>query len=507
MRFRDAWGLFALIAVLMAPVATVAAAGGDAIELVYDCRLVNGKPVIEPTPGPRRRYDIIGNRDERPYHACRDGEGQDCRTMMVHSFKVRCGGKIVPWPEIARQIRYRRVGGSFIDNGKLNLVMAQDGRPKPLRFVLPAGYAPLGEVGARLVLGEDKIRRHPAGPPMPPEMAGADDVAGEAAEGDEAGAVGTVSVDVEDMPAAQAIPALLDNAGLFDTWKTVVHTAEASQAGVGLGASAGGQTGSFSQGVGGAFWYIGAGLAALMLLAFVFVQQRRMSGRETGGLFAAAAVLRGGGARDGITPVPVVASTLDRLGEALAGVGATLRARWLSLKWRSLRAGKPWDWHNVNIANGAKSAEALFEKADAAVRGLNTASVLRDTLIMELNSVRQRLDQLRSGGAEDGRTARLAASLRAVVRDLERIGRIAESASVSFKGDRDGVLIPKTRAQAFEVLGLNPDTPDATLKRIVDALRMGWHPDHARDEADRTQREERTKQINIAWDLIVGRRG
>jgi curved DNA-binding protein CbpA len=37
---------------------------------------------------------------------------------------------------------------------------------------------------------------------------------------------------------------------------------------------------------------------------------------------------------------------------------------------------------------------------------------------------------------------------------------------------------------------------------VVDGLRQSWHPDHAKDEPDRQRREERIKQINIAWDLI-----
>jgi DnaJ-class molecular chaperone len=35
---------------------------------------------------------------------------------------------------------------------------------------------------------------------------------------------------------------------------------------------------------------------------------------------------------------------------------------------------------------------------------------------------------------------------------------------------------------------------------------MTWHPDHARDEQDRLLREDRIKQINIAWELISDKR-
>ena len=47
---------------------------------------------------------------------------------------------------------------------------------------------------------------------------------------------------------------------------------------------------------------------------------------------------------------------------------------------------------------------------------------------------------------------------------------------------------------------------ESIAKKLVDALRMNWHPDHAKDDADRCQREDRIKEINIAWELINGKR-
>jgi hypothetical protein len=68
--------------------------------------------------------------------------------------------------------------------------------------------------------------------------------------------------------------------------------------------------------------------------------------------------------------------------------------------------------------------------------------------------------------------------------------------------------IPRTRSEAIEILGMGvmPDANLAAIKKIVDGLRQSWHPDLARDEADRTLREQRMKQINAAWDIIAGRR-
>lgn len=68
--------------------------------------------------------------------------------------------------------------------------------------------------------------------------------------------------------------------------------------------------------------------------------------------------------------------------------------------------------------------------------------------------------------------------------------------------------VPITRKQALEVLGMGvaPDASQAALKRVVDGLRMTWHPDLAIDPADRLEREIRIKQINAAWDILSGRR-
>ena len=68
--------------------------------------------------------------------------------------------------------------------------------------------------------------------------------------------------------------------------------------------------------------------------------------------------------------------------------------------------------------------------------------------------------------------------------------------------------MPRTRAEALEVLGMGlaPDLNEAAIKKIIDGLRMSWHPDHATDDADRATRELRLKQINAAWDIIAGPR-
>jgi hypothetical protein len=68
--------------------------------------------------------------------------------------------------------------------------------------------------------------------------------------------------------------------------------------------------------------------------------------------------------------------------------------------------------------------------------------------------------------------------------------------------------MPTTREEALEVLGIGiaPSANATAIKKIVDGLRMSWHPDHATDETDRALREHRSKQINAAWEILQGQR-
>jgi hypothetical protein len=62
--------------------------------------------------------------------------------------------------------------------------------------------------------------------------------------------------------------------------------------------------------------------------------------------------------------------------------------------------------------------------------------------------------------------------------------------------------VPTTRDEALQVLGAGPDASAAVLKKIVDGLRMSWHPDHAKTPEEYTARHERMRQINVAWDVL-----
>ena len=66
--------------------------------------------------------------------------------------------------------------------------------------------------------------------------------------------------------------------------------------------------------------------------------------------------------------------------------------------------------------------------------------------------------------------------------------------------------LPATKREALDVLGVDPRAGRETIKSTVTRLRRALHPDYALDDEDRLLRERRLKQINVAWDILGGKR-
>ncbi len=200
------------------------------------------------------------------------------------------------------------------------------------------------------------------------------------------------------------------------------------------------------------------------------------------------------------------------------------------------RTGRLWDFVTGSLSRGAAAFGRSYESWKAAsasdeaeeeedgsnpighvharlheiehlVASLPGDLLLRDVLASELDSLYDRTADLGRRAAQIG-PEKLRSAVRAITRDLDRIARIAQGAMPAWEERASTAEAdpPSTIFEAYRILGLNPDAPDAAVKKIVDALRMSWHPDHARDEADRLHREQRIKQINAAWDLLKVRR-
>lgn len=188
--------------------------------------------------------------------------------------------------------------------------------------------------------------------------------------------------------------------------------------------------------------------------------------------------------------------------EAFVGLRSKLERSWE----KSAEAAPPDD-----LANALLILQARLIEADLAVSSLAPHLLLRDVLLAEIHTIRVRFSDLERHLSRRV-PQKSAAAVRNLLRELDRIGRIANSAAQggADRGEAGGYTddhdAPQTMADACRVLGINPDAAPAVAKKLVDALRMSWHPDLARDEIDRRSRESRMKQINAAWDLVKSQR-
>jgi hypothetical protein len=172
--------------------------------------------------------------------------------------------------------------------------------------------------------------------------------------------------------------------------------------------------------------------------------------------------------------------------------------------WRSQASSADTHIDDVETSQALAPARTRLNETEFLVSMLPADLLLRNVLTSELDGLHDRVADLERRESQFS-PDRLKSALRSIMRDLDRIGRIAQGAmpaSEEMRASTPEPDAPSTIFEAYRALGLNPDAPDAAVKKIVDALRMSWHPDHARDEADRRYREARIKQVNAAWDLL-----
>lgn len=162
-------------------------------------------------------------------------------------------------------------------------------------------------------------------------------------------------------------------------------------------------------------------------------------------------------------------------------------------------------------------AASLWRDAEAAVLRLDQSAPIRTHLLDELRQVEQRLSRdvntetMTSGALTTQMSSEywrlLRQRLRRTIRDLDRILATA-LAAIETLGDQAGEQprIPKTRDEALLVLGASQGADAEVLGRLVKALRQCWHPDLAQTDADRVYRDARLTQINVAYDILTGRR-
>jgi hypothetical protein len=144
-------------------------------------------------------------------------------------------------------------------------------------------------------------------------------------------------------------------------------------------------------------------------------------------------------------------------------------------------------------------------RALSAINSLARVPALQNTLHKELDSIKRLLGftpQSQGASGEKRDWSQIKSQLMLSLQGTQRIIGIAEAARTSFSVHPAALEVITTRLEAYAFLGINASSSETVLKKAVNALRQCWHPDLATDEEDRRLREVRTKQINVAWDLI-----
>ncbi len=436
-------GLTAIAAMATA----LASPGAEAEELVmpYACRVEAGQVLL--TPSAPLSYPVAGQREEVPFAECAGwGPQSACTTMTVHRFELPCGGVKVTWAQVAAAARSAGVA---------------------LPAGLPKGFAPVGALNARLVF-----------PALARFSSHKDRVVSETLSAD--------SVVERMLPADRKARKPAEP----EPWQTVV-TAEMRAETPGTALRLAGVAG---------------GLLALVFAIGLVAARRNVAHAWAHRAQAFSTSL----------PQRVSEGSL----QMVRAISRTIADRFRR-KPRLVTSERD----RTALMNALAMAIARLAEAELQVGSLPRALLLREVLQSELDQLRGRVDDIER--AIDQRPVqKSAAMVRGILRELDRVSRIAQGAAQDTSAARDeqpeaqtagnaagspfqargGMRMPQSVQEAYQMLGINDDAAPNVAKKLVDALRMSWHPDFARDEADRQVREARMKQINAAWDLIRSRR-
>ena len=444
------------------------------------CTVQGGRVSLAPAAA-ERTYRILGAHENHPFTACAPSAPDVCRTWTVHKFDIACDGGRVAWINVVAAFLEATPRRAWVEGGRVHFRMgprwngpAYDGACDPQRnaggpspecrrsaqadggavIALPAGFAPMLSTGGRFV------------PVTPPQT------------------IAAVEPPKEQRPPAQTLlptprPALDTSAKPRDPAVVRPPTLVATPP----PADSGGWETTTAPTFGADAFDVDAAqrkrifvlvMIAMMMATLSFViAQRWWSDRLT----------------------PLLSRKPSRGSAASAAPPAT------SAPGHPEQHNAEADVVTALIAGAVNTHQAVRQ----IVAGLK-ALTLRDVLTADLDDVRRALlSPDLAAQVTEHRWREVRSAVEGIVGDLERVRRMAVSAAALELGARSPAAMPETAAEAFDILGVNADARPVVVKKIVDALRQSWHPDLARSEDDRRAREDRIKQINVAWDLISAR--
>lgn len=529
---RRGAGLLALATLLL----PVEAHANELLVMPYSCSMVGGQPLL--SPGPEQGHRIAGSRDQRRFSACSPVNPDMCREWTVHRFDLDCDGTRVPWVSVVaatnegsrrawllngrlvlrmgprwslpaddpcaldtdpdRRFEYRRMRRSCADR----LALA----PPPV-VEMPFGYAPMLGINGIFVKAGPNVAGRPS--PLPPVAA---------APPGALGAPGTRPSPHNPMPdlfpepqrawpQAERDPFADEPAAPAVPPQTVPQPQPAPK-------------------VAAAAPPIPSPTADAPKVAPVeskpavppAAPQVNLGPRIVANPPAPPAVAVGEAPKTAAVPAKPGAAEASKIAAASpppkAAEPPPRKAADAPAALRGPAAEPESDGSGVSLLSVFRTTTvgALVAFGGLALGLLAAFALARRNEHVRDSRVRPRdLTSVSLGDRRAKPPARIANARgnlppNAAASAMSRVpGQAAAAASAAAElGDR----MPETRSEALQVLGIGmaPTANEAAIKKVVDGLRQSWHPDLAKDEADRTLRELRSKQINSAWELLRNQR-
>ena len=413
----------------------------DLLVMPYACAIVGGRALL--TPAQNQGHRIIGGREQRSFRACSTVDPTLCRQWTIHRFDMDCDGTPLPWATVVANARPDR---GWLENGRLHVRM-------PPNWNLPADDPCAG--GQRWRYGH--LQRYCADrraltPPASVEMP--------------SGFAPLLGID--------AIFVTPKSASQVAAYSSQLPAATPYSANVARSASEPHQSEAPKPSV-----------------------HEPPPAKEP----AAHPELSSAAPTAAALPTPVVPRIINRPG-AVAEPTPFLPATAAAQTTSSLR-----EVPVLSMSPDAAGPETTsLSSPRAAVAVLASVLVALTTVVLLLARGRRprvgpNRDIARVSIGEPRRE-------RAVV-PQEHAAPEPSAIWSTAAGSRPtwNEEVPRTRSDALRVLGMGvtADANLAAIKKIVDGLRQSWHPDLARDPSEREVREQRIKQINVAWDILAAK--
>ena len=467
----------------------------------------------------RYSYQITGKRLSQHVKMCVSSADETCKTFQIHKFDINCDGKRVEWANVAKHRLnhgHEIVLGSHTKavaiyrQGQILIITDQisSDRKRQVYTQLPAGYAPTFEIGARVQPSGNAGASHAS---QTKERATFRFISSaEAAENSD-----IYSVPLPSAVSINKVAQFASSSPLYDFSETQTDQQDKY---TDRPRSQGSLSSAPSQ------FRTLTGLVQSLTQA---EQDQSFVIASAGSMVSpsnrwSTTVIEAANHRPAINNQRIQKSViatllaLALLTSVISGIGWFTTQRLLTQKSRKsdpYKAALQRELSDFTRPDAqmcgelCRTGEALIGDIQTRIDQMQSAGPLRHVLTREVTSMGQFLSKTVRKSPEDQREwRRLRLRLERVVTDLIRLKDITDGARRSLKSRVLSEELPRDRKEAYEILGANPEASARVLKRLVDALRATWHPDLAVNEEDREMRDHRIKQINVAWDIITGKR-